>query len=1616
VPEPNFTGSDYFQYVVDDSRSNTKEHTRFDIAYVVVQVGFANGLPQAVPSKYWTLEDNALIGKLTRTPTLFSIVETLSYIVVTPPVSGTVTILCGGRETVNASCTYGPGNAMFRYTPKANFFGDDPFTFGIVSSSFANQTLTNVVDIEVRPVNDVPSLQNMAIDAVMNRGKKIYSFADADIKPLSVIVSDVDDANFTMHLHRIGGPKFPTVAGRFFKKLDAFGRPTDEINMNDASQLGVEVFGGTFQSYYMAPPLAHGLWTEQYAMRARDGALVSNSSTLTINVKCSPGYIAESDAFDNAVTTLGICEACPMGSISTGFDATRCSKCPLGMSSGDSRSGVCQLCPVGTYADIEGLVFCKTCPVGSTSAMGADNINQCYCSVGYYGTPGNCRPCPNLGRWGEIDKWTYCVEDNLQVPLPQPGFYIVQSAKPLVHPVAIRQCFPEVGCPGLEVPSTDPLVDDVAAGDWRADQAQCKAGYTNEGCDTCEDDYFRLNSRCEACPPLWQPVIYGILMWCILIFAVVAPWVISESSSMYIVVVSTMTIITYSQDIAIFGRYYLGWSESENMRALLKWAFLFQLNPEILSLECTQNVDFVQRWRSLMILPGVMGIIVGAILLAYFVFFGGQRALMDDRTERIRRLQKTWVGCMRSCISLGTVMYAGLTVATLDMFVFQKSVTDGRDYLRAAPALRFGVMENSEVWYQLLPGAAFALIVYPFAMIITLISVFHYSSQRWRKLWIRDLVGFATYAYRDELFFFRVIELLRFLCFALIQLVAFNQDKAGGVSQALSAMVIIAISMSLLILRPYKRYRKKLLEFTILFSHGLVLLMSSLSLAPVTTDISQGIKTRFAELVFIIILLTYGIILLDVCLSVVEEFHVFQRFQSNSNNFYKRTMHSTYLAFRLEPPEWTNTPEFLAENPTKSFFQPSTVAVLQHMAAKENEMGAEWTKQERCAFARAIQSMLRHRQVEQRLAQRDAPLVTYSKLFRPEVRGALMGAAALEETNHNRGVMAFTEKKLLRIMSTTHRKFYRIVQKKLKTEGKLNPLLEEWLACKCDGLMESDVHLYGDPSTRQLGNFEDQMSESKGPKLGRPASSNWSNGAFISELGNVQTGKSSRSMLSAQNLRVDPTDGSKFARGAGAEDSEVIDLDWEAEQYVAREYDGRVYFCRFEGYFDDLHREWDRLNEAEKKKADEKEELQAAIEGNDVGDDVEGGAILPWHFLDDKEEEEEEYVPEDVDKLGVVIVSRRNKSVKQSTHVHTHTHTELRCCMLTCKPGQICIHGNRMPLGLATGGVVVPPKWQVTVPVRLEDTSQEVKLRVLEEIRNLRDNGAYDGAEGAEPEVLRRKLEELDLVYRAAVVNEPVTVGEARMGWKVDVTLEAKHGAKARTTATLLLRDDLSQMQRDMLELQESKTNVMNRHTTQETTRTIIIGSKQNQTVRDLREEVAELRGYPFGRTILRYRNAQGKEIINDAATLERKKVYTVNDVTVELEREDSFYVYHEVRNHYTFLEAVFRVYASIQTLEDVHGVHHRHTTTALLMSMQQFTRLFQGCDLGSKLNNPHHDGLRSTLEAVFRSVKANENCASQIELLVEQESELAGSLAPSRRGRTLASRVTNPRPPPPRV
>ena len=1704
VPNPGFMGSDYFLYTVDDSRSNEEQYVLYDQAYVVVQVGLADGVPQALPSEFWVLEDTPLEGKLYRTPGLNSILPRLEYTVITAPAYGEVQIACGGAEATNVtSCAYAAGNAFFTYSPDANFFGNDSFVFGVHDTNAAAGTLSSsVVTIDVRPVNDVPDLQDQVLDATMNRDKNIYSFADADVTPLSVVVADADDVNFTMHLARVNGPE---LSGRFFARLDAFGRPTDEMEASVLSLNGVAVVGGTFQAYYMAPPLAHGMWTEQYSMRARDGSLVSNSSTLTLNVKCSPGFIAEADNFGTANTALGVCTSCPMGSISAGYDAVSCSKCPLGMFSGDALVGSCSLCPGGTYADTEGLVFCKACPLGSTSSVGAVSIDECYCAIGYYGTPGNCRPCPNLGLWGEMGKWTYCVEADLEVPLPQPGFYVVQADNPLEEPVAMRQCFPDVSCPGLKVSADDTSVDMIATGDWRADEAQCDDGYTNEGCDTCVEGYFRLNSRCEECPPLWQPWVYGFFMIALLLFAVLGPWFIAEQDSYYHIVTSAMTVVSYSQEIALFGRYYLHWDDSPRMRAVLKWAFLFQLNPEILAMECTQNVDFVIRWRSLMLLPAVLTLLAGAAVTAWFVLIGGQKVLAATNTLPVRRLQKLWVGVMRSAISLAMVMYAGLTVATLDMFVFHTSVTDGRDYLRAAPALRFGLMNKDEAWYQLLPGAVIAVVIYPVAILLSLAILFFYASQRWRKLWIREMVGWSSYAYRDETFWFRVVEMWRFLCFATLQIVAFKHDEAGGVTQALSALLVVALGMCFLLMRPYKRYRKKLLEFVILFSHGLVLLMSSISLAPESTEINAEAKAVFKEYVFGIIMVTYLVIFVDVAWSVVEELPTTQRLEMQIRATGKNWVVWFAKATGTPVQRWAKHPEFDEDAPVTSMFKPSAAGVLREMSNREVS-SRDWTKDDRCAFAKSVNSLLKHRLINIRLGRRDVHLASYPDLFQPQIRHAMLASAALEDTEHNRLVMTFTEKRLLRIVQITHRKFYKRINKKLISEDALNPLLERWLRCNCEGLeqdedfddgllpRESQKSLFSQSSLKSFGRIlsgkpgpvtegmddstssmvemhqvldmlpaDDEIENSgagpvtestkkparKSLQDSQPApralpSRQRSQKGYFANLDNVSLGKSSRQ----QSLKVAPKDGASVARGAEADDPDVIDLSFEQEVWEGRDYDGKVHFLRHEGFFDDLHREWDKHDDLDKKKSDMKE-----LADDPETDDVEGGAVLPWHFRDAEDDEIVQDVPpaeivvpdDDIDDEPLVVPKNeyekemRMIEKEKKKMIREQNRLRMNCCIHIHLPGETCSHGNVMPdpeilteviereydAGIVPGGPEQPDRLKkIEVMVNLSDTGEQVRQRVYEEMQYAKKEGFYDDGSGdVAPEVLNLTPDKINLVHKGRAVREPTALVDSHVRWRADVTLQGKRGGAGRSAAVLVMKDDLAKLGEPGTNTQtvvhhHTNTVINNNTHTEKNTKVqervrqeVGIGArvefKNQHTVRDLRQAAADARGLPFERTVLRYAQNQ-KEIINDSATLERKKVFTIDEVSIEEEIEDPRFVYHEVRRHIAFFETCFRVYSTVVVLDVVRDQSRKfvHTQTQLLMSEQQFVYMCTQADIGKKLTlnvNPV-----AAFKDVFAAVKADVNISSQMELLLEDEAELVGALAASKLNR-LQRRIEHP-------
>ena len=135
TPDANFTGQDAFTYTVSDGQYQ-------DPATVTVTVLSANAPPQAQNDTAETDED---------TPVTISVLDNdsdpdgdpLTVVSVSTPAHGTAAINPGGTIT---------------YTPNANYFGPDTFTYA-VSDGQAQDTAT--VAVTVRSVNDPPVVSGM---------------------------------------------------------------------------------------------------------------------------------------------------------------------------------------------------------------------------------------------------------------------------------------------------------------------------------------------------------------------------------------------------------------------------------------------------------------------------------------------------------------------------------------------------------------------------------------------------------------------------------------------------------------------------------------------------------------------------------------------------------------------------------------------------------------------------------------------------------------------------------------------------------------------------------------------------------------------------------------------------------------------------------------------------------------------------------------------------------------------------------------------------------------------------------------------------------------------------------------------------------------------------------------------------------------------------------------------------------------------------------------------------------------------------------------------------------------------------------------------------------------
>jgi VCBS repeat-containing protein len=225
TPNANFNGIDGFSYLVNDGTSNS------EVATVTISVNPVNDAPTAVNDEYSVNEDEALTvagpGLLENDTDIDS--TNLTVALVQGPQYGTVTLNADGS---------------FVYTPNADFFGVDGFSYTTSDGSLTSDVAT--VTINVAPVNDPPVANN-------------DEYTTAEDTPLSI------DA--------------PGVLGN---DVDPDGEASLTVTIVSQPQNGTVTLGADGQFVYTPNADYNGL--DGFSYTVSDGTETSDVATVTINV------------------------------------------------------------------------------------------------------------------------------------------------------------------------------------------------------------------------------------------------------------------------------------------------------------------------------------------------------------------------------------------------------------------------------------------------------------------------------------------------------------------------------------------------------------------------------------------------------------------------------------------------------------------------------------------------------------------------------------------------------------------------------------------------------------------------------------------------------------------------------------------------------------------------------------------------------------------------------------------------------------------------------------------------------------------------------------------------------------------------------------------------------------------------------------------------------------------------------------------------------------------------------------------------------------------------------------------------------------------------------------
>lgn len=180
TPNAGYSGSDNFTFSANDGTTDSNP------AAVRITVTHVNHAPQAAADSYSTAEDtiltvNAAQGLLTNDTDPDG--DSLTAVQASSPAHGTLTFYASGA---------------FSYTPDANWYGTDSFTYKVSDSALDSSTAT--VAITVSAVNDAPVAYSQSVTTTQGTAKAI-----------TLTATDVEGSTLTYII--LNGPAHGTLSG-----------------------------------------------------------------------------------------------------------------------------------------------------------------------------------------------------------------------------------------------------------------------------------------------------------------------------------------------------------------------------------------------------------------------------------------------------------------------------------------------------------------------------------------------------------------------------------------------------------------------------------------------------------------------------------------------------------------------------------------------------------------------------------------------------------------------------------------------------------------------------------------------------------------------------------------------------------------------------------------------------------------------------------------------------------------------------------------------------------------------------------------------------------------------------------------------------------------------------------------------------------------------------------------------------------------------------------------------------------------------------------------------------------------------------------------------------------